>query len=118
MAEFPDYVCVSFDNYSESFDPSVERTEMERGPAKQRRINSRVEASINATLTFMSKADAASFESWYFDTIQRIGYFDIEHPRTGQTISARFRGGDIGELTTLTPDFEVTQRQVVLEYMR
>lgn len=118
MAEFPDYVCVTFDNYSEGFDPSVERTEMERGPAKQRRINSRVEASINATLTFTSKADAASFESWYFDTIQRIGYFDIEHPRTGQTISARFRGGDIGELSPLSPDWSVSQRSVTFEYLR
>ena len=118
MAEFPDYVCVSFDNYSEPFDPSVERTEMERGPAKQRRINSRVEQQIQATLTFDGKQAAADFEDWYFNTINRIGYFDIEHPRTGQTISACFRGGDIGELTTLTPGFEVTQRHVVLEYMR
>ena len=118
MATFPDYVCVSFNEYAETFDPSVERTEMERGPAKQRVINSRVEQQLQASLTFLSKADAAAFEAWYFDTINRIGYFDIEHPRTGQTISVRFQGGSIGELRPLSPDWSVSQRQVVLEYMR
>lgn len=118
MATFPDYVCITFDQYGESFDPSVEVTEMERGPSKMRRINSRVEQQIQATLTFDGKQAAADFEDWYFNTINRIGHFDMEHPRTGEVLNVRFAGADIGQLVPLTPDFEVSQRQVTFEYLR
>ena len=118
MATFPDYVCISAHGYSEEFDPSVLVTEMERGPAKQRVQNTRVVQSLTATLTFTSPIDVSAFESWYFTTIKRIGYFTMEHPRTGQTISARFRGGSIGTLVPLSPGFGVAQRDVVIEYMR
>ena len=118
MATLPSYVTILFDGFTEDFDPSVLRTEMERGVPKQRVINSKVLAEINCRIMFESKADAASFEAWYFDTIKRIGWFDMEHPRTGVTISARFKGGNIGELVPLTPDFSWCAREVTLEYLR
>lgn len=118
MASLPTYTTVLFSGLSDSFDPSVTSSEMERGPAKQVVKNSQVLRSINATLQFTSRADALAFESWYFDTIKRIGFFDFHDTRDGQTRSVRFKGGDIGTLTPVRLGYEVSQRQVTMEYYR
>lgn len=118
MPALPGYVCVQFADYSESFDPSVLRTEMERGVPKQRLLNSQVLVKINASLAFLSAADAAAFEDWYFDTIKRIGWFTMAHPRTGATITARLEGGNIGALVPLATQFAASERQLVIEYLR
>lgn len=118
MAEFPAYAKVRFHDYSETFDPSIERTEMERGVPKQRVINSQVLAKISASILFRSAADVASFESWYFDVIKRIGWFTMTHPRTGQVINARFENADIGVVSPLSGAFRVAKRDVVIEYLR
>ena len=118
MAALPSYVTVLFGGYGETISPAVERSEMERGMAKQVVLNTRPVAEINARLLFKSEADAASFETWYMDDIGRIDFFDVVHPRTGATISARFKGGDIGRLIPMIPDFSWSQRDVVLEYLR
>ena len=117
MATFPDYVCVLFDGYSESFDPSVLRTEMERGPPKQRVENSQVLMKVSATLAFQSDADVESFYLWYKNDIKRILPFEMTHPRTGETITARFEGGNIGTLVPLATQFRVATRNVVIEYL-
>lgn len=118
MATFPTYVEVRFAGYGETFDPSVERTEMERGVPKQRLINSQVMQELAMTLQFKGPADLENFEDWYFDEIKRIGWFSMAHPRTGQTITARFKGGSIGTLTPLIPGFKLSTRDVVVEYIR
>ncbi|MCG8275410.1 hypothetical protein [Stenotrophomonas sp. NLF4-10] len=118
MADFPRYVHILTDGFSDSFDPSVERTEMERGVPKQRLANSQVLVKLGATLFFRSAADVAAFETWYFDTIKRIGWFQIKHPRTGATIAARFENGSIGTLVPLGPAFFIASRNVVMEYLR
>ena len=118
MAALPGYVCIEQGGWSERMEPSVERVEMERGAPKERVLNSQVRAEATATLIFRSRADAIAFEDWYLDTIGRIGWFDMEHPLRGTTISVRFVGGDIGELVPRAPNFAVSSRQVRLEYMR
>lgn len=118
MPTFPDYACIQHGSYAETIQPSVERTEMERGPPKQMRLNTRVMVQIQASLLFDNKADAALFEDWYFNEIGMIGWFDMEHPRTGAPISARFVGGDIGSLSPLGPSFSPCSRQVTIEYLR
>lgn len=118
MPTFPSYACILEDGYSETIQPSVERTEMERGPPKQMRLNSRVMVQITALLHFSSAADAAAFETWYFDDIGVTGWFDMTHPRTGQAITARFVGGDIGSLSPTRPMFASSERQVTIEYLR
>ena len=117
MATLPTYARLLMD-YAEGFDPSVQRTEMERGPAKQAIVNTHVMKQPKATLVFNTASDAEAFEAWYFDVIKRVGWFDFRHPRTGATIQARFMGGDIGELTPIGPRFSPCQRTVTLEYMR
>lgn len=118
MADFPSYVHILTDGFSDSFDPSVERTEMERGVPKQRLVNSQVLVKLGATLFFRSAADVTAFETWYFDTISRIGWFQMRHPRTGMAITARFEGGSIGTLVPLGPAFFIASRAVALEYLR
>lgn len=119
MATFPSGVLVMLmDGYGEEFDPSIERTEMERGAPKQRRLNTQVMDEISVRLMFTSKADVDAFDAWYFDTIERIGWFDFTHPRTGAVIKARFKEASIGRLEVLIPDFSYCYRDVVLEYMR
>ena len=117
MATLPDYVRVLFD-FPEGYAPNVERVEMERGPAKERRLNSRATAQPTATFWFKSYLDAMAFEDWYFDTIGQTGWFDMYHPLRRKTVTARFIAGDIGQIVLLGPGGNPCQRQVRLEYMR
>lgn len=117
MAALPDYVSLLLAGQGDAFDPSVIRSEVERGLAKQRVGNSRVVRKLNATLHFESQADANAFEAWYFHTIRRIGFFDVRHPRTGVLIPMRFEGGNIGELVPAVNGYHIASRAVVLEYL-
>lgn len=118
MAALPSYVRVERDGYSEDFDPGVIKSEMERGMAKLRVGQSRVVVQVAVSLVFTSAADAAAFETWYFDTIARVGFFDWRDPRTGQTRSVRFKDGDIGALEPLSYRFGYSRRTATLEYLR
>lgn len=118
MATITDFCKILFSAYSESFDPSVLVTEMERGMPTQRVQNTQVVMKLNASLLFRSSEDITGFENWYFDEIKRIGFFPMQHPRTGLTISVRFEKGSIGVLTPQAPGFWLAQRDVVLEYLR
>lgn len=118
MATFPSGICILAGSYGESFDPSVERTEMERGVPKQRLVNTQVLAKIKCALLFNSSADVDAFDAWYFSTIQRIGWFQLPHPRTGLVITARFEGGAIGELSAVNNNRRRWRRDATLEYLR
>jgi hypothetical protein len=116
--ELPDYVCIEVAGYGEKFDPSVQRTEMERGVPKQRLLNTHVMQELSCSLLFKSPADTAAFEAWYFGDIGRIGYFTFTHPRTGATHNGRFKGGDIGTLTPVNNRRHKWRRSATLEYLR
>jgi len=118
MAAFPSYVCIEQGGWAEKPQPSVLRTEMEKGPAMQRRLNSRTLFNVTAALVFRSVSDATAFENWYLNDIDIVDWFDMTHPRTGAAIKARFVGGDIGELVPRGRGFDVTSRTVQLEYFR
>lgn len=105
-------------SYSEEFDPSVERTEMERGVPKQRLINSQVMCQLKCVVLFDSSEDVAAFEAWYFGQIRRIGWFTVAHPRTGEALSARFEGGRLGALVPVNNNRRRWRRDVTLEYLR
>ena len=118
MAALPSYVRVLRDDAGEQFSPGVVVSEMERGLPKMRVGQSRVIVHVSATLFFDSRADSAAFESWYFDTIKRIGWFDWRDSRTGTVRQVRFKGGDIGALTPLTTGYGKSKRSVTLKYLR
>lgn len=118
MATFPTYALMLLEGASESFDSGVIVSEMERGLAKQRVTSNRVLRKLKVTLEFSTAADATAFENWYFVTIKRINFFDVQHPRTGQTVAMRFEKGEIGELIPKRGLFTASTRAVVLEYLQ
>jgi len=118
MPVWPTYAKLLMEGYSEEFDPSIERTEMERGIPKERVLNSQVLDSITATVLFRSAGDIAAFDAWYFTDVKRVGWFTMAHPRTGAAISARFQAGKLGRLSPIAPGFGAAMREVVLEYLR
>ncbi|RZZ81937.1 hypothetical protein [Pseudoxanthomonas winnipegensis] len=118
MEAFPAYAKVVFDSMRRSFDPSILRTDMERGFPKQRLLNSQVLMKDALTLYFYDLADALAFEDWYFGPLARIGFFTMTHPVTGQSLTCRFENGSIGELAPGQAEIADFQRSVVVEYLR
>lgn len=118
MADFPAHLKLDLSGYGEGEDPSVLRTEMERGVPKERLINSDVMAKLKGTVLFLTKQDIEDFDTWYFDTIKRIGWFNIRHPRTRQILSVRLIAGKRGELTAIKAGFGIASRALEMEYLR
>ena len=118
MEALPSYVKVLYSSRRRSFDPSVLKADMERGPTKYRLANSQVLMKQAMTFYFFDLTDAEAFEDWYFDDLKRIGKFTMVHPDNGRTITCNFTDGSIGELVpgeALDCDY---QRDVVVEYLR
>jgi hypothetical protein len=107
-----------FDGQKRTFDPSVVRTEMERGVPKQRLENSQVLIKQAMTLYFANIADVRTFDDWYFSGIERIGWFTLVHPFTGETVTGRFENGALGDLVPEEKLPEDYRMDVVMEYMR
>lgn len=119
MATFPSNVKFGWRDMGEKPDSVTESAPMERGIPKQRRINSDARVELTLTLHFDSKAEAAAFETWFYVDIKAgQDFFDFVHPRTGATVQARFKGGELGTLTYLQRTLERSQRQVTLEFWR
>ncbi|WP_313571417.1 hypothetical protein [Comamonas terrigena] len=118
MAQLPDYVTMLLDDAGEEFDPGVVKSEMERGLPKMRVGTSRVVVSVSAALLFDSAEDAGRFETWYFNDIRRIGFFDWVDPRTGTVRTGRFKDGAIGKLVPTIAGYAQSKRSVTLEYLR
>lgn len=119
MAAFPPFVRFDWRDMSETTDPVVERTEMERGIPKQRRIASDARVEIAVTAYFETRAQAVAFEDWFFDTINAgQDFFDWRHPRLGTVVQARIVKGDLGQLTYLDPQMQASKRGLKLEYWR
>lgn len=118
MSEFPTYAGIILDGYKESIpEPSVRRTEMERGPAFQEVINRRVYQNIDITVLFETKAAIQLFDNWYLNDIKRAAFFSFRHPRTRQVVQARLPGGKIGDLIPAKGGFGISTRNMTLEYM-
>lgn len=118
MSSFPAYARILRDGYSEKYNPSILRTDMDRGVPKQRIENSRVMAEISLGVLFKTKADSDSFEDWYFNTLGRVDWFDFTLPRTKQVVRARFKDADMGSYEALTFNFGYSKRSFVLEYLK
>lgn len=118
MSMWPSYAKIVLNGYGEDFDPSIERTDMERGMPKQSIINSRVLKTLDFTVQFETAVDAQAFEDWYFNDIQRIGFFDFRDPRTRQIRNARIKDAKIGRLTPVLGGFGFTQRTLSVEFLQ
>lgn len=118
MAALPNYVTVLFQDLAEGFDPGVEEFKPERGLSKLRVVSSRVLVSVPVRLRTMSRADSLAFDTWFFDTIGRIGWFDWFDTRAQTTRSVRFKGGALGDAVPLRVGYEVADRRATLEFLR
>ena len=94
MASLPSYAKILFDSYSRKKESALIRTEMESGPPKQAKFQSKVMITRNVKIYFASKADFINFETWYDTTLdQGSGWFDYVDEISGITVSARFVNG-------------------------
>lgn len=118
MSELPLGTHIQMEGLGEAITPSVERTEMERGLAKQRLLNSQVLCTFKATLYFESSAAADAFIDWYLDEIRCIGWFQVRNPRNGFLLTVRFEDGRVGELNPVDDSAYDSRRAVVMEYLR
>jgi len=118
VAAFP---AVNFEwrELSEQTDSVVERTEMERGIPKQRRMHSDARVEIGLVCHFDTKAEAAAFETWFYTTIHAgQDWFDFTHPRTGTVVQARIVEGKLGPLSFLDRTLQASKRSVQIEFWR
>ena len=116
MATFPSYANILYQNFSQSRESALIRSEMESGPPKQAKIKSKVMQVQNVNIYVASKADFASFQSWYQSDINEgADWFNYVDPITGSTISARFRDGGY-DATPMTANMENWEIKAKIEY--
>lgn len=90
--ELPQFVEIT--GYDETLPFPVKRTQMQRGPAKQRRDGTSTPPPFNFTTDIMTAAQAAIFETFYFDTLKHGSLeWDWVHPRSQATKTFRFTAG-------------------------
>lgn len=116
MASLPNYVHIQLDGLVYRQQSALLRTEMESGPPKQAKFKSRVMVEQDMTLFIQSKANYTSFMTWFnTDISYGADWFTYTSPLTGNTISARIKGGTINSATPLDPNLEFWKIQVTLE---
>lgn len=118
MATFP---TAKFDWQDLSLAPGsvVERSEMERGVPKQRRIASDARVEVAITVMHDTKAEALAFEDWFYDEINAgQDWFDWPHPMTGTVHQARVVNGELGPLNFEQKTLEASNRTLKIEYWR
>lgn len=119
MPSFPSWCKYSWRDMSDSAEPVVERTQMERGIPKQRRIASDAQQLLAFTVFFDTKAEANSFETWFFNDLQAGAlFFDFTHPRLGTVVQGRVVGGKLGELQYQNRTLEKSSRTLSIEWWR
>jgi hypothetical protein len=85
-------------DFSESIGTLILRTEMDAGPAKQRRRGQRPDTlSVSFVMT---TAQVATLRTFVDDTIKGTARFYFPHPRTETNIEARLVPTQEGELFT------------------
>lgn len=119
MATFPATIKFDWRDFAEQTASVVQRTEMERGLPKQRRINSDAMTTLTLTMNFKTKAEFAAFDAWFYADAQGgAAWFDFVHPRTGATVQARFVGGAMGSLRFATQTLENILVTSQIEFQR
>ncbi len=118
MNELPAGVQVLFAGFQEEPHPDVQRDEMERGPINQELLNSRMRWTMPLTLLILEAAAFDALLDWYSNTIRVIGWFDIKHPRTRETIQVRLEKGVLGPLQPIRPGWKAGQVQITVEYWK
>lgn len=78
------------EGYDEGYRPFVEQSTIERGPKHKRRRSTLENETLQASFV-MTKAGVAILETFFNDTLSYGNLpFEWTHPRTGDTMRARF----------------------------
>lgn len=120
MAAFPSYVIVKLDGFSQADSAVVERSDMEKGVAKVRRIQSDPVVTASCTLYFRSAADVERFRQWFYSrtgAAAGAAWFDWVDPRTRATRQCRMVPSSMGPLTPLRGRFARASQTAAFEYV-
>ena len=87
MATWPSKFKILRDNFTEGLPDRVISSNMDVGPAKKRRRTILASYKVNM-LVYIAMSDVDDFRQFYLDN--DVAVFDFIHPRTNQTVQARF----------------------------
>lgn len=119
MPAWPSNTKFGWRDLEEAPQPVVERTQMERGIPRQRRVASDPMVQMQLQVYFDTKAEAAAFETWFYtDLLAGQDWFTFTHPRTGQTVNARVVNGELGPLKFEQRTLEASNRSLRIEFVR
>lgn len=87
MATWPSKFKILRDSFTENLPDRVISSNMDVGPAKKRRRTILASYRVNLT-TVIAMSDVDEFRQFYLDN--DVAVFNFVHPRTNQTVQARF----------------------------
>lgn len=120
MATFPSYVVVRFAGFSQQDSNLIERSDMDKGVAKTRRVQTDPVVTVSATLYFRSAADVQRYRQWFYSAggaNAGAAWFDMTDPRTLQVRQCRLVASSNGPLTPLAKRFAKASQTVAFEYV-
>lgn len=109
MSTWPEKFKILRDSFTEGLPDRVIKSNMDVGPAKKRRRTVLASYPINFTCR-IEMSDVDEFRQFYLDN--DVAIIDFEHPRTGNTLKARFNS-----VPTLSLNETVYESSVELEIM-
>ncbi|WP_052877914.1 hypothetical protein [Chromobacterium subtsugae] len=93
MPEFPAYALMLADGYTEEANYGLQRTEMDGGLPKQRRLFSQPIITRTITIKVRSDVERARFDNWFrIDIAGGVGWFNWKDPISGQQKRGRISG--------------------------
>ena len=115
---FPWYARLYLDGFAETPGVAVERSDMESGPAKQRKVRSRVLVQRPVKYALDSLVDYQNFMNWFKTSINNgADWFDWTDPVDGVIKQARIVDGNI-QATPLNKTFRFWDVVFVIETWR
>lgn len=123
MATFPPNIAFGWRELKAKPATVIERSEMERGLAKQRRTATLPVVQVPLVLYFATRAESESFEDWFYSAAGANGgaaWFTWNDPRTNPATPRLVRvvGGELGALVPENKTFSFANRTLTVEYLR
>lgn len=121
MASLPSFVKFQLSGAAEQASDIVKRSEVERGPARTRRIATDPTMTLSVKILFLSWEDAVAFRAWFYSPTggaAGAAWFDWIDPRTRTTRSARFVSSSMGALLALAGNFRIGEQACSIEYVQ
>jgi len=97
MQTFPDYLRRLAEGYAETPENAVDRTEMEKGPPKQRQVLSRVMVSRPMNYLAMGQQAYDDWREWFKSIGRGAAWFWWKDPLRGTLKRARIQGGTVSQ---------------------